>query len=363
MNGKEDGDNGPKVRRRALSPPGTMLYGADLLIHDRSLLASLCVFYEHIRLPYAQVLDPTTASGANLAGLPMRVVAQHIRATVHPDVDGRYAKCDRLEGESLNVLKTYVVLRHFEETTACLFESGALSRLHTRGGLLDLTQLDALRPTFQTWRNTTPLNQDDAAPGMAIPVAALDLMIHLTRCDLIHPGIFVYPRSRVPIETAKAFLAARTIGGYLLPKLRSLMPEQILSLRERVADTREGFSLYLQQLTSLMSLVNDEAHDIRKIKREAKYIVDQRLMPLFYEFERQCKTRRDKRLAMAVDETAKAFTVGALLAAPLACFGIGRGLAANARLLAESRLEGSTNERHALNFMLSVAKYSDSVAD
>jgi hypothetical protein len=75
--------------------------------------------------------------------------------------------------------------------------------------------------------------------------------------------------------------------SYLLPKLSALRPDDILELRSKVSDTREGFAFHLQKLTKGISEQLVEGTDIHEVNRWAANLVYHDLIPDYREFRAQ----------------------------------------------------------------------------
>jgi hypothetical protein len=91
---------------------------------------------------------------------------------------------------------------------------------------------------------------------------------HLLRDDLTSPGIFL-PRNHRWRKIAKAVMAHAAIT-YLLPKLSSMPLQEILRIREAVSDTREGFSMYLQELTAKVDDAIKSGEDFQAVPRSSQ---------------------------------------------------------------------------------------------
>lgn len=78
-------------------------------------------------------------------------------------------------------------------------------------------------------------------------LAASDMMSHVKRDDISYPEL-LNSNDGNHIRELIIQLEARHIMSYLLPKLGSLCIEDILEVRARVANTREGFAFHVQEL-------------------------------------------------------------------------------------------------------------------
>ncbi len=104
--------------------------------------------------------------------------------------------------------------------------------------------------------------------------------------DLDLPELNVCGSQPVSREIMK-FLEAKSVFSYCLPKLGKLNAEQILQVREKVKDTREGFSLHLQKLSRGVEQRLRGGDSIKDIEHFALSIVETELIPDYGEFRRQ----------------------------------------------------------------------------
>src|SRR5262249_37693074 len=111
------------------------------------------------------------------------------------------------------------------------------------------------------------------------------------RDDLRSPELHVCGRQPTSREIMK-FLEARSVFSYFLPGIGKLDEEQILKVRERVKDTREGFSLHLQTLSKGVEQRLKGGESISEIERFARSVVDTDLIPDYREFRRQLGAER-----------------------------------------------------------------------
>jgi hypothetical protein len=79
-----------------------------------------------------------------------------------------------------------------------------------------------------------------------------DLPLHFLRPDLGPAQLFSGAEKRPSRELMVDF-EAKVVFSYLLPALNELSGEQILEVRAKVQDTREGFGMHLQKLSKGVS--------------------------------------------------------------------------------------------------------------
>ena len=137
-----------------------------------------------------------------------------------------------------------------------------------------------------------------------IPYVSDDLVIHLLRTDIELPQVFTSLNGR-PGKDILVALEAEATFSYLLPKLRLYHPVQILELRERVADTREGFTMHLFKLSKGLEERAREDVPIKEIARFADDLIRSDLIPDFKQFCRQLKAMEAGRWTKVLDATGK----------------------------------------------------------
>lgn len=117
-----------------------------------------------------------------------------------------------------------------------------------------------------------------------------DLVKHLLRDDIDLPQVYSNSKGAGLTRQALVALEAQATFSYLLPKVRVYHPTQILELRERVKDTREGFAMHLHKLSKDLE---DHAKDGVPLSEVAKYannIIETELIPDYREFQRQMES-------------------------------------------------------------------------
>ena len=106
-------------------------------------------------------------------------------------------------------------------------------------------------------------------------------------------------------------LLAHNALKYLIPKIAELEPEQILELREHVANYREGFSMHLQSLSAGIEerLKGDET--VEELSKYARNIIETLLIPDYREFTRILRAQEKKRKGKILDITGQVFQIDA----------------------------------------------------
>src|SRR5262249_20727027 len=107
------------------------------------------------------------------------------------------------------------------------------------------------------------------------------------------------------------YLQATTVFSYLLPGLRGLGPDEILRIRERVKDTREGFSLHLQKLSKGVEQRLQGGEPLEEAEKFARGVVETELLPDYGEFRRQLGAERSGRWKSVLDIAGKILSIDA----------------------------------------------------
>ncbi len=137
-----------------------------------------------------------------------------------------------------------------------------------------------------------------------------DLVKHLLRTDIEIPQIFTTLKGR-PGRDVLVALEAEATFSYLIPKLRVFHPTQILELREKVADTREGFTMHLWKLSKGLEEHANEDAPVTEIAKFAKNLIETELIPDFREFRRQLEARGAGKWDKVLDAAGKVAEIDA----------------------------------------------------
>jgi hypothetical protein len=113
-----------------------------------------------------------------------------------------------------------------------------------------------------------------------------DVVSHLLRRDITQPQIFVSKTAQPVREILKA-CQAESIFRYLLPRLALVQSDQILEVRRKVKDTREGFSMHLQKLSEGIESKLKGGESLDEIRLLAQSVIETKLIPDYLEFVRQ----------------------------------------------------------------------------
>lgn len=140
---------------------------------------------------------------------------------------------------------------------------------------------------------------------------AEDLAKHLIRTDIDLPQIFTTLLGQPVGRDVLAALEAEATFSYLLPKIRTFHATQILELREKVADTREGFTMHLWKLSKGLEEHAKENTPVKEIAKYAKNLIETDLIPDYREFHRQLAATKAGRLEKFLDAAGKIVEIDA----------------------------------------------------
>lgn len=293
----------------------SVVYNSGLTIKDESYLSSLSIFYDHIFLP-AETARQTVAivlTNANRQGAWGVQEAKWAGGPHEHAFDND--------------------LRIWERTYQPLFEEGVISRLDSpdiallhdgKDNLVRLMNhinkviftapcphLDPYYQAFSRFLGTDPKNLAPPPPRLVY----MDMYFHHRRQDVSLPGIFAIPEHSTGRDVYKSVLAQNTLK-YLIPKLSKLEPEQILEIREAVADHREGFSMHLQSLSASVEQGLEGGETLDEISRYAQSIIETRLIPDYREFNRVLDAAEKRHRGKILDIAGRILEIDAPIGSP-----------------------------------------------
>jgi len=234
-----------------------LTYSSDLIIRDHGILSSLCVFFDKIYLPHLSTEH---------AGIFLRVTD----CDSEPDVDffdwpsaGEYH-------------------HEWDRTHTPLFANGLLTRLPPVARNVEIGD-DALQTIIdQLSPNVT---------GFPRRLYFLTRIVHHLRPDHLAPHV-IDAATNEPTRDGYNWLMAHESFSYFIPSLADLTSDQILEVRNKVADTRKGFAMHLQQLSREVERRVSEGDPVETIQRHARNVIETDLIPDFVEFQRQLSAER-----------------------------------------------------------------------
>jgi hypothetical protein len=172
--------------------------------------------------------------------------------------------------------------------------------------------------------------------------------------------VFLPSASRRPREILKLF-QAQAIFRLLLPRIAGDLPaEELLRIRAKVSDTREGFAMHLQSLSADVQKALQADVPLPEVAQAARDVVETKLVPDYAEFRRQLAAKDQKFWGRILDPLGKILAIdaapwtpkfwGAFLGALGSAFGIG----------AEADADNLSNRQQAFHFMRILEKAEDS---
>lgn len=281
-----------------------VVYNSGLCVWNRGILSTLCVFYDEVLLPFSD--SPSDFLSAEYEykgdGFPQRTTIinpfdSNHQSFIHKDLS-------QIEKSKISVVK-------WDELNKPLFSEGVLNRLFKPPfqGTIKVSPRDwkSIRPSlinveerFVGFIETRPLEGE----VVSFEIVRKDLIIHLLRNDVFAPGIFFNKNQETDREILKSLMAS-SVFKILLPNLERLHPEEILEVRNKVAATREGFSLHLQSLSAEVEKRIKEGDQLKDITRYATSVIETQLIPDYYEFKRQLSAERSGFWCNVLDKFSK----------------------------------------------------------
>jgi hypothetical protein len=363
-----------------ISEPFKVVYNTDLIIRDKSDAATLCVFYDQVVLPYTtgKMINATSVSSETTksrpldyareikdweltygtlfdAGVLKRLPPTHfhksdyervnfydrsklphdcaIHSAIPPERWGELQEGDKILSTEVQRIQFFRDSDHQSGSGSHFFRD-IVHMVVERKVTRFVAEGDVLKSVL-----STPVYKQFESGGT--PYVSDDLLIHLLRTDIDMPQIFITPEGHPGIDIL-ATLEAKATFSYLLPKLRLYHPTQILELRERVADTREGFTLHLWELSTGLEAHAKEGVPTKEIARFADDLIRAKFIPAFRDFGRQLDTKGAGKWDKVLDAQGKVTEIAATPWTPESW----------ARLLEALRITITTsNQYHAFKFM------------
>jgi hypothetical protein len=175
---------------------------------------------------------------------------------------------------------------------------------------------------------------------------------HLLRTDIMLPQIF--GNQQCPQRPTLVGMEAFATFQYLLPKLNALEPDDILELRRKVADTREGFTMHLQKLSKGLDGMVKADSTIEEIGHYAQALVETELIPDYKEFRRQLEAEQAGKVKKVLDLAGKIMEIDAAPWTPKFWGLLLKSLGMSAIETAADQKERLTNRYQAYEFMKAV---------
>jgi hypothetical protein len=259
-----------------------VIYESGPVILNKEHLCTLSIFYDHVLLPYIGDRETFLEFRRERDSYKLSSVAVSFwtdLGDILPDIVGEDRKHFRAND----------IPMRWDQVHTELFQAGALGRLGPPEHAPDdhifesPERFEAVAARFDSLDLVFITGFKKRRPDLVfIPASHV---FHLLRDDLSSPGIFL-PRNRRWREIAKAVMAHAAIT-YMLPKLSSMPLQEILRIRSAVSDTREGFAMYLQELTAQVDDAIKSGETLPAVTRYSETVVEARLIPAYREYIRQ----------------------------------------------------------------------------
>lgn len=304
-----------------------VVYNSGLVIENESSLATLTVFYERIWLPHVDVT----------------MIPPGLMNEVQPYVEW-VVKWSALFKEQ--------VLRELPPATP-----ESLSK--TGESLLKPQAIEDFGKRLEAnWKATSRIIERNSNGPMAefTRIGFGFLNLHFGRFEVSLPRIcdFNQKPDRETLVRLEAFAAFQ----YLLPKLNALQPDDILELRRRVKDTREGFTMHLQKLSKSLDGMVQNGSAIDDIRAHAKSIVETDLIPDYREFHRQLASERTGKWKKSLDTAGKIMAINAAPWTPKFWGELLNALGMSVLQTAADKKDTQTNRYQAYEFMKEIEEFS-----
>ncbi len=301
-----------------MNPESEISYSSDVIIRDPCEIASLCVFYDKVFLPY---LPP------DIADLLLRI--RMPREQESPKTADLFSIPGQAE---------YV--QAWERRHEPLFQT-VLARLGAPKHNFELSDADLAATHAYLSPNIRFGNQYSYFAAR---------VIHLLRDDHRCPQLYRASRVSANRELYKSIMAKEAFS-IRLPALADLQPDEILQVREKVAATREGFAMHLQKLSREVEERCSAGDDLEAIRAHAKAMIETDLIPDYVEFRRQLAAERLGFWSKVLDSGRNALRIGAPIGIVNILSSTFGALLVTGALAAERRKLEQSNVRLAYRFL------------
>lgn len=339
-----------------------IVYSSGLFIHDESLISTLSVLYERVYLPSLLGKypgDPNTDERHDASELiecrPDLLEVDDIEAEFwHPEMR------TLLENHP-DLVEFYNAANAWKSAHSLLFSESVLVRLpryeeHFFGRLgeseYDDPGWDLFEAVLEKFIRTQKIARRASALERAEVAFVVDLTFHAMREDVHLPRIF--DQSQLPDRRALVALEAITAFQYLVPKLNPLRPHEILELRRKVKDTREGFTIHLQKLSKGLDGMVKAGEKLDDLKGYAQNIVETDLIPDYREFRRQLEAEQAGKIKKVLDVAGKIMEIDTAPWTPKFWGMLLKALGMSAIETAANQKDRLTNRYQAYEFMKEV---------
>lgn len=315
------------MERNVEAEDSGVIYSSGVVIRDEDYLSTLTVLYSRVYL--ANLDNPILSSFVDNSEGPREPDERFVEKAVHAVIG-------------------------WEEKHNLLLSEGVLARLDASPMSVEQSvREEDFEHVFATLlhQKTHEIKKD---AGAATDWAYLiSLLFHLVRKDVSLPRIFLVQSTRLSRESLVALEAFHAFR-YLLPKLGALHDEQILELRRRLKDIREGFTMHLQKLSKGLDGMVKAGEKLHDLKGYAQNIVESDLIPDYREFRRQLEAEQAGKIKKVLDVTGKIMEIDAAPWTPKFWGLLLKALGMSAIETAADQKERLTNRYQAYEFMKTV---------
>jgi hypothetical protein len=183
-----------------------------------------------------------------------------------------------------------------------------------------------------------------------VPLIRQDVALHLLRKDITQPQIFASSTSRKTRDVLVALEACATFS-YLSPKIHVHHPTQILELRDRVKDTREGFTMHLWKLSNGLQARAGDGTSLSETASYARDLIETEPIPDYREFQRQLQSMEAGRWNKVLDAAGKIIEINATPWTPHFWAQVMKAIGLSALVSESERKEQYSNKYQAFKFM------------
>jgi hypothetical protein len=325
-----------------------IIYSSDLVIRDLRELNTCCVFYDKVFLPYTTAETSQLYAGREGLNVKLELIDDRF-----PEIKRQLTKWDIVQKNLERFQQEFLQdVNLVAEQQKILFQENVLQRLPPppTGITFNFDPSDRIKMLAKMpYRLMYENASDFGTTAIQQVYVKQDLLLHWLRTDLDIPHTFSGEEA-----SSREFMVemeAKAVFTYLLPVLGSLQPEQILEVRERVGDTREGFSMHLQKLSKGISDRLNGGEPPEQIEAWAKSLIDTELIPDYREFRRQLMAERTGFWKKVFETTAKVFEIDAAPWTPKFYGQLIKCLGFSALTYTSERKDELSNKSQAFQFM------------
>lgn len=252
-------------------------YGSRLNYDSSSEMTTICLLYDTVVLPH-RVVHGGILRVSEIDGqyTLVRDDDDWDDDWSHEDYEAFYA------GQTKELIEAGVVRRASPPDNSVSIADAETLFKKMDSQLIELLLQNAVLSTKVLRQN--PLTREfEEQPNESYKSIPCDLVRNCYRKDHNTPLAFSSSHSNA---AAKLHLAASAFR-LVVPGVGSLRPNELLELREKTKDNREGFSAHIQELSGDLELMIRSGATEEEIKLAAEATVRTRISPRLSEFERQ----------------------------------------------------------------------------